>query len=265
MNLRKNNVQTDEARQAAFDDGSIHDILVLDVAGGKGDLSWLLRHVNGIPSVVIDPRGSYNNNKSHDRNDAKSSTTRSHHIEKSVQYLLRHPEEAQRRAVPGLPTFQPLAALISQIVEQTKTQKRQRQDQESSFQTDIATNEDDDTSPPNDLPVLQFQPVRHMPIYMNDDLVNAVRQQLELLDTPKVDLGSQTISGGIVSQNDGEVFSKHASVSERWKTYWREAFGNQTGNEANSDCYSDPIIAWNTFRSAKLIVGFHPDQGLSTC
>lgn len=29
---------------------------VLDVAGGKGDLSWLLKNADGLDSVVVDPR-----------------------------------------------------------------------------------------------------------------------------------------------------------------------------------------------------------------
>lgn len=31
---------------------------VLDIAGGKGDLSWLLRNAHGIDSVVVDPRST---------------------------------------------------------------------------------------------------------------------------------------------------------------------------------------------------------------
>lgn len=29
---------------------------VLDVAGGKGDLSWLLKNADGLDAVVVDPR-----------------------------------------------------------------------------------------------------------------------------------------------------------------------------------------------------------------
>jgi hypothetical protein len=74
---------------------------VLDVAGGKGDLSWLLQNVDAISSVVLDPRG-----------DVSKCA-----IPKSVRYLKEHPEEAERRAVPGLPTHQPLAVLMPQLAD----------------------------------------------------------------------------------------------------------------------------------------------------
>ncbi len=73
---------------------------VLDVAGGKGDLSWLLCNVDDIPSIVLDPRGS----------------VASCAIPKSVRYLRDHPEEAKRRAVPGASTYQPLAKLIPKLL-----------------------------------------------------------------------------------------------------------------------------------------------------
>lgn len=74
--------------------------VVLDVAGGKGDLSWLLCNVDDIVSVVLDPRG-----------DVSKCA-----IPRSVQYLKEHPKEAKRRAVPGFPTHQPLATLISKLM-----------------------------------------------------------------------------------------------------------------------------------------------------
>lgn len=80
-------------------DANTHDV-VLDVAGGKGDLSWLLHNVDGIPSVVLDPRG-----------DVSKCA-----IPKSVEYLQEHPQEAEQRAIPGLPTHQPLAVLLPKLV-----------------------------------------------------------------------------------------------------------------------------------------------------
>lgn len=71
---------------------------VLDVAGGKGDLSWLLRNVDGVDSVVADPR-----------------ITKQIHILRSVDFLGRHPEEALQRSIPGLPTYQPLASLMPRL------------------------------------------------------------------------------------------------------------------------------------------------------
>lgn len=71
---------------------------ILDVAGGKGDLSWLLSNADGLCPVVVDPR-----------------TAKHCHLIKSVDYLLDHPKEAALRAIPGLDTHQPLAALIPRL------------------------------------------------------------------------------------------------------------------------------------------------------
>lgn len=68
---------------------------VLDVAGGKGDLSWILRNIDGVNSIIADPR-----------------TPNHQRLLKSVEFLLNHPEEAVIRAVEGLPTHQPLAKLL---------------------------------------------------------------------------------------------------------------------------------------------------------
>lgn len=68
---------------------------ILDVAGGKGDLSWILRNFDGINSIIADPRIP-----NHQR------------LINSVEFLLNHPEEAAIRSVEELPTHQPLAKLV---------------------------------------------------------------------------------------------------------------------------------------------------------
>ena len=76
---------------------------VLDVAGGKGDLSWLLCNFNNnngnsaVHSIVVDPRPRTNHT----------------HILKSIQYLKDHPDELKERAIPHRPTHQPLAKLLN--------------------------------------------------------------------------------------------------------------------------------------------------------
>lgn len=74
--------------------------VVLDVAGGRGDLSWLLHNIDGINSIIADPR--LPNHKS---------------LIKSTMFLLDHPEEAAVRAVEGLPTHQPLATLLPRLMD----------------------------------------------------------------------------------------------------------------------------------------------------
>jgi hypothetical protein len=73
---------------------------ILDVAGGRGDLSWILNNFDGINSIIADPR--IPNHKS---------------LIKSTEFLLAHPEEAAVRAVDGVPTHQPLAKLLPKFVE----------------------------------------------------------------------------------------------------------------------------------------------------
>jgi hypothetical protein len=71
--------------------------VVLDVAGGKGDLSWILLNADDLVSIVVDPRVTKN------------------HLLRSVEYLRSHPEEIQERAIPDRPTHQPLAALMTTL------------------------------------------------------------------------------------------------------------------------------------------------------
>lgn len=72
--------------------------VVLDVAGGKGDLSWLLRNLHQVDSVVADPR-----------------RTSDRHWVRSVKYLRLHPEVAAQRSVPNLSSYQPLAAVLGRL------------------------------------------------------------------------------------------------------------------------------------------------------
>lgn len=71
--------------------------VVLDVAGGKGDLSWLLHNVDDWKAVVVDPRRTV------DR------------IVRSVQFLRERPDECATRAVRHKHTYQPIAALMPQL------------------------------------------------------------------------------------------------------------------------------------------------------
>ena len=106
--------------------------VILDCAGGKGDLSFLLSNADEYRSVVLDPR-----------------FTKNRHIVKSIQYLRDQPEEAKKREVPGLPTYQPLAGLL------TKFHGKQLSDLESP---------------------------QHMRILVDKDLVEAVKRYKEVED-----------------------------------------------------------------------------------
>lgn len=80
--------------------------VILDGAGGKGDLSWLLKNADGFESVIVDPRLSQSN-----------------HMMRSLSYLRSNPSVAQERCIPGLPTYQPLAALLPQLPSEDAVEK----------------------------------------------------------------------------------------------------------------------------------------------
>lgn len=80
---------------------------ILDVAGGRGDLSWLLNNIDGLNSIIADPR--IPNHKS---------------LVKSTEFLMAHPEEAAVRAVEGVPTHQPLAKLLPRLMMERRKEKK---------------------------------------------------------------------------------------------------------------------------------------------
>lgn len=92
-----------ESSSSSDDDAACN---ILDVAGGRGDLSWILNNIDGLNSIIADPRVP--NHKS---------------LIKSTEFLLTHPDEAAVRAVEGVPTHQPLAKLLPRLVERRKKQK----------------------------------------------------------------------------------------------------------------------------------------------
>ena len=76
------------------------NVVVLDIAGGKGILSWLLKNdatlgVN-IDCVILDPRLANHTS-----------------LERSVDYLQRNPDVMAERAETDSPGHQPLAALLN--------------------------------------------------------------------------------------------------------------------------------------------------------
>jgi hypothetical protein len=107
--------------------------VVLDVAGGKGDLSWLLGNVDSLNSIVVDPR-----------------VTKADHILRSIKYLRDNPDQAKERAVPGLPSYQPLSELLPRLEGQT-----------------------------------EFQTPRHLRLLVDDSLVHALKAYKEDLDEKK--------------------------------------------------------------------------------
>lgn len=181
--------------------------VVLDVAGGRGDLSWILRNVDGVDSIVADPRVP-----NHKR------------LVKSVQFLLDHPDEAKVRSMEGVPTYQPLAALIPRLLEHHEI---------SSTDTNARVN--------------LISP-RNVRLHVDDALVSALRAVIssesgllawdEYWNKEKQRIGSNnTYYGGTTPRN-----------------------GDKSAEDVRNTQIDDPKIALDTFLSLDLIVGFHPDQ-----
>jgi hypothetical protein len=161
---------------------------VLDVAGGKGDLSWLLANVDKINSVVVDPR-----------------ITKQQHLVRSVEFLKQNPDEAKKRAVPGLPTFQPLATLISKL--------------------EVSA---------------EFAKPRHLRILLDQALVDALADYLA------------------------------TKCLIKWASFWSDAsqralkcetLGYKETHATSSNQVTDPNDALQILLNARIVVGFHPDQG----
>jgi hypothetical protein len=224
----------------------IDKILVLDVAGGKGDLSWLLTHVHGIPSIVVDPqtfpstnvldnhKHNNDNNDDHKNNDSTNNSTtvssssldhsyHRHPIEKSVYYLLQHPEEAQRRSIPGLPTYQPLAALLPEI----QIQQQQQFKGPPSTQDQPNHNNGPSSSLVGMLPPPKLQPIFTLPIYMNDDLVHAICRQVQGSTATSITTTTSYNNNHMPQpKEDGvnQILTTTTTTREDWNSYWHNAW-----------------------------------------
>ena len=201
---------------------------ILDVAGGKGDLSWLLRNIDGINSFIADPR-----------------TPNHRRLVKSVQFLLDHPEEANVRAVEGLPTHQPLAKLIPRLLANNNQSRGVERSNATTNEPcgDVAGNENVELVSPN-----------FMRIHVDNALVQAL--QKTLLKPP----------------------AKEEDAFRVWDEYWKEEqcriesnkiyYGGTspkkateaTNNIIESSQITDSRLALEMFQSLDCVVGFHPDQ-----
>ena len=181
--------------------------VILDCAGGKGDLSFLLANADGYRSVVLDPR-----------------ITKNRHIVKSIQYLREHPEEAEKRAVQGLSTYQPLAALLP------KFEGRELSD---------------------------MQAPQHMRILVDKDLVEAVRRY------KKDGIGSDERDKYWEKYWDQAQARGKEATPLGYKEEEVEEGACCPTDPKKIKC-DGPITmardAIETILRAKLVVGFHPDQ-----
>ena len=164
--------------------------IVLDVAGGKGDLSFLLQNVDDIQSIVMDPRGDVNPN------------LQKHHIIKSIRYLREHPEETQKRSIPGLPTYQPLAALLPKL--QHKKEKQQEHEE---------SNNDDESN--------FFVSPQQIRIFLNAEFVDSVRKVVEQYRN-------------LLKNNSKEVtISDALNACPEWERHWNSQVENNKQGSSN--------------------------------
>ena len=184
--------------------------VILDCAGGKGDLSFLLTNADGYRSVVLDPR-----------------ITKNRHIVKSIQYLRDYPEEAKKRVVPGLPTYQPLAAILPKFEGK------------------------------------ELQAPQHMRILVDEDLVDAVKNYT--CKQEESSSGGGGSNGGNDDNNKcWEKYWRQAQARGKEATplgYKEEEVAcTKDPKKTKIGPITSAVGAIETILEAKLVVGFHPDQ-----
>ena len=214
------------------DSASASDCTVLDVAGGRGDLSWILKNIDGINSIIADPRIP-----NHRR------------LVKSVNFLLDHPDEAAVRSVEGFPTHQPLAKLLPRLLANhgMKYKNEERDAFAGGKHCGNIVAGDLSLSSPN-----------YLRMHVDCTLVETLR---------KVLLSSKTKPRKDDSIPWDEYWKEEQCRIDSNNRYYGgtapniisiAAYCDNDGTETNQITHSR--LALEVFRSLDLIVGFHPDQ-----
>ena len=223
--------------------------IILDVAGGKGDLSWLLKNVDGLESIVVDPW----------KPDPKS-VSRNDRMVRSIEYLRLHPEEANKRSVPFLPTYQPLAALMPRLLEE-RTKRLQLRNKRNNNKSS-SDNEElpvsvilssggsggsnaisgvPSTSSVGGSPCLPGDCLtpQLLQIPLDENMVERVRNRI--IDEAKMK-----------DETNVQVRKNDCRVEDECK-------------DSVNDAHRDNILDLLSSGRIKLIVGFHPDQATEPC
>ncbi|KAL7538634.1 hypothetical protein ACHAXR_008706 [Thalassiosira sp. AJA248-18] len=213
---------------SSLDSSSNSSIIILDVAGGRGDLSWLLQNVDRINSTIADPR-----------------TPNHRRLIKAVQFLLDHPEEAKVRSVEGLPTHQPLAKLLPSLLESS--------DASLSSSSEIMSGN-------NNSRVELISP-KFLRIHVDNSLVETLRKTI-VTTTISGDDDAHHVWDNYWEEEQCRVESNEIYYGG---TAPKKAAGgtkeeNNTTKNSSSSQITDSRLALEIFRSLDLIVGFHPDQ-----
>ena len=215
---------------------SSSSIVILDVAGGRGDLSWYINSLHSSPqnnnnhtvtSIVIDPRNNVNHTS----------------LIRSAHYLECHPDETKKRNVPGTETFQPLALLLPDLVRCRDYECQFAKEKEEKDDKELKKNDQQKCSPKK-----EWKTARSMGIHFDDSLVHAVR----------------AASSSSKHGESGDEGKKHY-----WEDYWkmeidrakRRCYHFDVDNSKNNtNIITNADEAFRIINNVDLIVGFHPDQ-----
>lgn len=218
---------------------------ILDVAGGKGVLSWLLTNIDGYDSIVCDPR----------RTDYTN-------LMKSVTFLQNNPAEAELRCQSGLATFQPLAACLK--TKRLKSERRKQQYPQSQSQSQANGGLDSNNAIDMEMP---FVHPRHLRMYIDATLIEALQsflQKSNLNDSMNWETfwekatqkAEQTCPIYGSKQHLQVEPMKKVSPPEQQQQQQEYHVRNQDQRITNAETARSIFFSKNT----QLIVGFHPDQ-----
>ena len=252
---------------------------VLDVAGGKGDLSWLLRNADGIDAVVVDPR-----------------VTDHTKLTRTAQWYADHPDAAREQALAAGAAAEGAVggARGSGGVGSGCT------DESGGGGSEGITNESTGGGgkPGQALarlaPMLQppWQIPRHLQTYLDAELLSALAASNA--EPKRADDVSPVSAGGVIDAADAVAAlalqitpasvsasasisasaSASASLPTDWDAFWASAsrradeeIGSKGHHQpagwkgtGDSGRVRDAATARALFSTAQLVVGFHPDQ-----
>ena len=259
--------QQQQRNESSHDDDDDDDngILILDVAGGKGDLSWLLNNVDGFESMILDPWKQQQDG---------STPTRNERMVKSIEFLGNNPDERAIRSVRGLSTYQPLAELIPKLF-------KQRSKRLSNTDNNNNNNNNNNKSGGGEYHqkmLLSSEPLQKRPVTTegrNGSCSNSSTTEIssccvrpEDFVTPQ--LLQIPLNNEIVNQVKSRLIicKKNKSENDNNKDGVHNDDAIIAEEREGVDEDDEKMISILTILSSgriKLIVGFHPDQATESC
>ncbi len=291
-NSNNNNNDSNTSKTTGTGICSIHKTIVLDVAGGKGDLSFLLSNLHpNIQSIIVDPRSFHHGGNKNDINTrnmmmyerTKTSTSAHNHrsIIKTIEYFENNPEKIQERNQIGTMSYQPLAVLFPMLIQQREERRKERygrrrktmQLKVSSVPEEERTyrNNNKNSKEEEDEEECEWIIPQCMKIYFDDNLVQTIKK---LQHHPSLYPQQHDNNHDCTDTDHNYNTSYQMNI---WLQYWNKANkfkinGTKTETEteqfvsqSQSISQHNQIIqsgqnALQYISKSNLIVGFHPDQ-----